>query len=416
MKNIDKNITDFQFSLFIPENSSDSQVNLVCILKGDVKKISYEDFIEFCAIRDGVIEFLKIEYDGVYLTGDAFTYPYDEKNNSSVIEYQLTVRNVLLYEIIEKQNNKLTFINKKGLETIMTKQAPYKLWTLEALKNECKQRQFDPATYKDIKDKSILVKLLESVDAETKAPAEPVAKAPAKKAEAPKAPVKKPAPKPKPVEEVEEVPEETNDIEDLDEPEVEVETEVKKPVPAKKVVPPTPGKKAPVAQPKAPVATKKIETGTEAPVKKSNKEALKSVVELNEKLRKANLWISGCQFLSSDKKQALLDAKTDKDRKAIYGELEKKRAEINLALSEKMKGKALAKKAEAIAEEVPEVVEEVEEVVKPTPAKKVVPAVQPKAPAVPVKKAPVVPAVPAKKVVPPVPTKKVVPPVPNKKK
>lgn len=365
---------NFQFSLFIPDNSSVGLVNLVCIFNCNLKEIGFDDFKEFCEIRDDVINFMKTEYDGVYLAGDAFQYEYDKKNETTLVEYPLDIKNLLLYEHIEKNKNKLTFTNKKGLETIMTKQAPYKLWTLEALKNECKQRTFDPSTYKDIKDKSILVKLLESVDAEAKTPAPktPAVEKPVAKKKAP------PVPKKKDIKKVEE----PNDVDDLDEPELELETEPETPTP----------KKAPVAKKKVvpPVPKKEVEKKESKPSQaKSNKSALESVVGLNDKLRKAGLWISGCQFLTADQKQALLDAKTEKEKKAVYDELAKKRAIINSTLSEKMKGRAIVKKADGVVEskdngEVEEV-EEVKEVEKPAvkkpvpvPPKKKLPPVPPK--------------------------------------
>ena len=45
------------------------------------------------------------------------------------------------------------------------KNAPYKLWTLQALKNECTQRKFDSKDFSEVKEKNVLIKLLEADDA-----------------------------------------------------------------------------------------------------------------------------------------------------------------------------------------------------------------------------------------------------------
>ena len=334
---------NYEFLIFIPENAPEDLVNLACVFGGDISQGIGDVFVKFCEDRDGILKMLKTEYDGVYLDGDVYQYPFDKENNVACLEYPLKVVNLNLYNIFVKlHNNKSTFINKIGLETAMAKQAPYKLWTIEALKNECTQRKFDPATYKNVSNKNVLVKALELNDAEGKKESAPA-------------------------------------------PVVEKKT-VKAPVVEKKTV------KAP------PVPKKKTEEKAEAPVVETEKAEkpkrpapdLSSVVNLNQKLRDAGLWKTGCQFLTTDEKNKLIAAKTDKERKAIYDALEKKRTTINATLSEKMKGKSVAKKAQSV-EEAPVEEAPVEEA--------------------PVEEAPVV----EKKVPVPPPAKKKTPPVPGKK-
>ncbi len=280
------------------------------------------------------------------------------------------------------------------MEHEMSTQAPYKMWTIVALKNECKQRGFSPKEFTNVTDKAVLVKLLEmddkkGIDAETSLPS----KKESKKVSSKKVSSKK---------EIEPEDDELEDLDDELEPDDELEDELddeleeddelddelddepvskKKPIkkekpapvvkkkdppapvvkkknqpkenPAEKAMRETkeilnkksaPEKKEKVVDPNAP---KKKLYGDIVSIKKSDggvkeyKPFHASSVKLNEKLKKAGLWISGCQFLTAAEKEQLYAGKNNpKEVKKVHDIVAAKLNKVAKASLENSKDKA----------------------------------------------------------------------------
>lgn len=226
-----------------------------------------------------IIQDLKKNITGVYHTSN-IEYDGENIDDSSWFKYTFKCYNYDFLTFI-KANKRLTFNNKTELEIIMSdKKVPYSLWSVTALKNECKARNFDTADYAEIEDKQILVELLKQDDSLKAGSDDDVLKA-------------------------------VGDDDVLEEEEEE-------------------------EKPKKKVEKKKVEKKVEEPKKKKKVE---NKVNLNEELRSAGLWKKGCQFLSTQKKQQLLDCKDEKARKVIYDELDVINEGIKIKLSQKMKEK-----------------------------------------------------------------------------
>jgi hypothetical protein len=402
---------DMDFSLFVPPDQMEC-LKLIGIAK-DEGQVDQEELNNF-------FNYLRKEFNSIFYTGEVLQ---SDQNGNFVVEYTFLVKDEGLLKQFSKLHNQL-FNNLKKMESDMAQaRAPYKLWTIQALMNECKQRQFNPKDYQSVKDKNILVQLLEQNDQNKKksapttttAAAAPAAQKPAAKAPAKPAATKAPAkPKPAPVEEpvveeevFEEVAEEEQPIEETEEtfeefaeetteeeqpieeeqPAEETEEvfeEVEAPAPAP-VKPSKPAQK-PAAKPKA----GKPAAEAEAPKEKK----VTAVSSLMEQIKDKGLWVKGCQFLSNDEKQRLLDAKTEKERKVIYAIVEKKLASTKAILSEKMKGVVHNKKkteeaVEGVVEAVEEITEEVaEETAQPVAPAKPAPKPAPKPAAKPVAQKP----------------------------
>jgi len=86
---------------------------------------------------------------------------------------------------------------------------------------------------------------------------------------------------------------------------------------------------------KAPKKIPQDETGQY--VQEQMEKPKKRVVGLNQELMDKKLWIKGCQFLSSEKKQMIIDAKTEVEREKIYKEVRKKYKQVLKTQSEKQK-------------------------------------------------------------------------------
>jgi hypothetical protein len=253
--------------------------------------------------------------DGFYYNGF-----FIDKRNEYEIGFKI-VNEGYLHIMDELSNNKI-IINKKEMECIMaTKQAPYKLWTLKALKNELKQREIDFTELEDSNDKAALVALLQADDNEPN----------------------KVIPTDDEIEDLEsedelddeesedeELEDELDDEEsdDLESDDLESDDEAK--APAKKA----PAKKAP---------PKKDEPAKLKKKAASKKDKGTSSIELNTMLREKNLWRPGCQFLSKVEKQELLDVNKN-ERQKIYDMLDKKFTKLKKKISETNKETNKAKK------------------------------------------------------------------------
>lgn len=226
----------------------------------------------------------------------------------------------------------------------MSTQAPYKMWTIVALKNECKQRGFSPKEFTNVTDKAVLVKLLEmddkkGIDAETSLPSK-----------------KEVEPEDDELEDLEDEIEEIDDDELEDELDNELEDELddepvskKKPIKKEKPAPVKKEKPTPVKKETADgeAAPKKILYGEIVSIKKSDggvkeyKPFHASSVKLNEKLKKAGLWISGCQFLTAAEKEQLYAGKNNpKEVKKVHDIVQAKLNKVAKASLENSKDKA----------------------------------------------------------------------------
>lgn len=193
----------------------------------------------------------------------------------------------------------------------MSKQAPYKLWTVKALQNELKQRNIDITELSDSKDKLSLVELLKADDErEITTPDDEIVDLEDDELDD------------EPDDEVAEPESSENDDElddELDEP---------IPAPAPKVKAKAKAKVEKAVKPKSPKAA--------PPTKESS--------NINAKLKEAGLWRPGCQFLSNVVKMELLEAKTEKQKQAIYEALDKKMVTVRENMS-----KPHPKKTEAVS-------------------------------------------------------------------
>ena len=262
-------------------------------------------------IVNDLIRFIR-SFDGIYFDG-FFDKTIDEK----VIIYHVgfLVKNEKLKKILsDKLNNTIT---NNQLEHIMSsKQAPYKLWTLTSLKNECKQRKIDISKLMKVKNKMVFVELLMADD-------QPTTKKESSKVK-PKA-----KPKAKPIDD--ELEDELDDDELEDElDDEELEDEKPKPKSKLKVKP----KAKPIDDELEDDELEDDELEDEKEKEKlPKKKRAPRIVKLNVKLKEKKLWRSGCQFLSSEEKQQLLSAKNKAECEVVYKILEKKMKKISKVLS-----------------------------------------------------------------------------------
>lgn len=110
--------------------------------------------IQFLSFASILFEHIR-SYDGIYYKNkytDSVLY-----NKTYEIKYEYFVVNNKLKENLLKINNKV-YNNIKQMESDIM--APYKVWSLTSLKDECKRRNMKESDYKDIVDKDILAELL----------------------------------------------------------------------------------------------------------------------------------------------------------------------------------------------------------------------------------------------------------------
>ena len=205
----------FNLKLYKSKRLDAPEIRMFCVIPYNLHEADAVNRLAYIHIERQVRDWLR-EFDGIYFDGATIDNGYVSADGCHYLEYHFKVMtDIEIAELIVKHFKQLKINTTQRLEAIMAKtatksSAPYKLWSIQTLKEECKRRKFKKADYAELDNKKALIALLEADDAGT------AKKTPAKKT-ASKTTSKKT--KPEPEEEEEELEEEEEDEEDGDEEE-----------------------------------------------------------------------------------------------------------------------------------------------------------------------------------------------------
>ncbi|MHA2366777.1 MAG: hypothetical protein ACXAC7_22695, partial [Candidatus Hodarchaeales archaeon] len=149
-------------SLLVPE------IEMTCIIPYNLHEASNQDRMAYLHIESQVRSWLR-EFEGIYFDGVTIDNGYSSADGFHCLEYHFKVMaDMELVESIVKHFKQLKINHTQRLEAIMAKgNAPYKLWSIQTLKDECKRRKFKKADYADLDNKKALIALLEADDAKS---------------------------------------------------------------------------------------------------------------------------------------------------------------------------------------------------------------------------------------------------------
>ena len=228
MKN-DFSLLNYRFFIKFKKNKKNLYPELIvnCIIPFNLYDANVQLKMNYLHIEKQVLDWIR-DFDGIYF-GEIFDGGYGNLDGFHKIEYHFkVVGDTGLALSLAKHFKQLKIKQNERLEVIMgtTTKAPYKLWSIKTLKDECKRRKFKIAIYKDVDDKKKLIAIL--VDADKTATKEtPAKKTSVKKTSAKKTATKKtpPAEDEAELDELDEAEDEA-ELDELDEAEAEDEAEL----------------------------------------------------------------------------------------------------------------------------------------------------------------------------------------------
>jgi hypothetical protein len=300
------------------------------------------NFISLIELQNKFEKYLREDLGCFYYSTESLGWDSDKK-------YWVFNQN-FVYLDVDKINElvslkSITINIKQTVEEIIMSRAPYKIWSISALKDELAGRGFEKKDFADETDKYKLVALLNADDD---------SKANGVKSEDVKEDVKETSDVPVKTEEIgeEEFEEDAGDEFDkmdrgklkkyiakngLDvkvykkDTDDEIRGKIRACLAKKTTEKPEP--KEPTSSP-------------ESSEKKDEQKPISAprVVKLNDELKKKGLWVKGAQFFSSEEKTKLLNAKNEKQRKELYALLGAKVSKLRKLQSQTMIEKAKANK------------------------------------------------------------------------
>jgi hypothetical protein len=285
-------------------------------LSKDYRELTKNETEKLILIKDKVLDIFE-SHIGVF------------KNGSNLYKKKITY----IYNIISRDEKLIYFLNSltnkqiTKLEELMGGTA-YSKWTIESLRDSAIKRNYEKAGVMKL-SKEELVKLLEDDDNGVYDTAEET----------------------QVVEDDLDLDGEDETTSDEDETQLDLENEAE---PEEKSEPASKKEKKPSKIEKTKVTTSNNKTKgtknmattakkTSTKTNSNNGSAMRAAATgLNDKLKKKNLWVKGAQFLSSDEKLALLNAKTPADQKKIYKIIDKKMESVAAHSATNMKARIKA--------------------------------------------------------------------------